>query len=63
MKFKLTLLNISHLSSSLVSSTASGGGNWQNHVAVGLTDGDLPDGPLSAGAYSPSYSRSPTHNR
>uniref|UniRef100_A0A9J7Z531 FERM domain containing 4Bb n=1 Tax=Cyprinus carpio carpio TaxID=630221 RepID=A0A9J7Z531_CYPCA len=48
---------------SSVSSTASGGGNWQNHLAVGLTDGELPDGPLSAGAYSPSYSRSPTHNR
>uniref|UniRef100_A0A672RP11 FERM domain containing 4B n=1 Tax=Sinocyclocheilus grahami TaxID=75366 RepID=A0A672RP11_SINGR len=48
---------------SSVSSTASGGGNGQNHLAVGLTDGELPDGPLSAGAYSPSYSRSPTHNR
>ncbi|XP_016363088.1 FERM domain-containing protein 4B-like [Sinocyclocheilus anshuiensis] len=48
---------------SSVSSTASGGGNWQNHLAVGLTDGELPDGPLSAGAYSPTYSRSPTHNR
>ncbi|XP_067302929.1 FERM domain-containing protein 4B isoform X6 [Pseudorasbora parva] len=48
---------------SSVSSTASGGGNWQNHLAVGLTDGELPDVPLSAGAYSPSYSRSPTHNR
>uniref|UniRef100_A0A671MD43 FERM domain-containing protein 4B-like n=1 Tax=Sinocyclocheilus anshuiensis TaxID=1608454 RepID=A0A671MD43_9TELE len=48
---------------SSVSSTASGGGNWQNNLAMGLTDGELPDGPLSAGAYSPSYSRSPTHNR
>jgi len=46
-----------------VSSTASGGGNWQNHLAVGLTDGELPDVPSSTGAYNPSYSRSPTHNR
>ncbi|XP_048035498.1 FERM domain-containing protein 4B isoform X2 [Megalobrama amblycephala] len=48
---------------SSVSSTASGGGNWQNHLAVGLTDGELADVPSSTGAYSPSYSHSPTHNR
>ncbi|XP_043080802.1 FERM domain-containing protein 4B isoform X4 [Puntigrus tetrazona] len=48
---------------SSVSSTASGGGNWQNPLAVGLTDGEPPDGPSSAGAYSPLYNRSPTHHR
>ncbi|XP_051947779.1 FERM domain-containing protein 4B-like isoform X1 [Xyrauchen texanus] len=48
---------------SSVSSTASGGGNWQNHLAVGLTDGEIPDAPLSEGVYSPSYSRSSSHSR
>ncbi|KAA0706790.1 FERM domain-containing protein 4B GRP1-binding protein GRSP1 [Triplophysa tibetana] len=48
---------------SSVSSTASGGGNWQNHLTVGLNDSELSDAPLGAGAYSPSYSRSPTHSR
>ncbi|XP_051961177.1 FERM domain-containing protein 4B [Xyrauchen texanus] len=48
---------------SSVPSTASGGGNWQNHLAVGLADDEIPDAPLSTGTYSRSYSRSPTHNR
>ncbi|XP_041955389.1 FERM domain-containing protein 4B isoform X1 [Alosa sapidissima] len=48
---------------SSVSSAASGGGNWRSHLAVGLTDSELLDMPLTT---QPSYGapyRSPTHSR
>uniref|UniRef100_A0AAY4EB61 FERM domain-containing protein n=1 Tax=Denticeps clupeoides TaxID=299321 RepID=A0AAY4EB61_9TELE len=50
------------------SGTASVGGSWRGHLAVGLTDGEVLDGPVatqppSPAAYSTAYSRSPTHNR
>ncbi|XP_028850541.1 FERM domain-containing protein 4B isoform X2 [Denticeps clupeoides] len=53
---------------SSVSSAASVGGSWRGHLAVGLTDGEVLDGPVatqppSPAAYSTAYSRSPTHNR
>ncbi|XP_031421980.1 FERM domain-containing protein 4B isoform X2 [Clupea harengus] len=49
---------------SSVSSAASGGSNWRSHLAVGLTDSELLDMPLTTQpSYSAPYSRSPTHSR
>ncbi|XP_062396125.1 FERM domain-containing protein 4B [Sardina pilchardus] len=48
---------------SSVSSAASGGGTWRSQLAVGLTDSELLDTPLTT---QPSYGatyRSPTHSR